>query len=343
MRILVSGACGFLGYHISSALIERGNTVIAVDDLSGGLNNVPISPRRQELWHFYKQDIGDYRAMEEIFMANRPEAIYHLASCAREGSSVYDPYRITRQNILISSILLELGIKYGMRKFCFTSSMATYGRSKVPYQEDVRRFPVDLYGESKLATEHMIEMLAAVHPFEWVVILPHNLFGIGQSLTDPYRNVVGITMQRLMRNEPLYLYGKGHVRAFSYIEDSLPCFIRAGEIGVASSQRINLGGKEQIEVRAMMEEAMKHFPEYNGPGIIELPPRVDEVEVAYSTSERSEKILGYKEGIGWTLGIARTAAWARTIGPKPWDRDFLALPSESMPLPWKSLHRPEPS
>lgn len=337
-RILISGAAGFIGSHLVEGLLSQGHQVIGVDDLSGGfLENLPKwNDKHFHAFSFFKQDLCDYRATEEVFMGNRPEIVLHLAANARESASFYDVYRVTRANLYMSSILIELAIKYGTRKFVFFSSMSVYGKGKAPFPEDAKLQPCDPYGASKAATELTLRMMSAAHGISFLVLRPHNCIGVRQSLQDPFRNFVGLSMNKLMRGEQITIFGEDHVRAFSPIEDSLPAFMRAIEPGTADGETINVGGKEPIKIVEMAQEILKHFPEANQE-IVYLPPRYGEVPIAYSTSEKSEKLLGYEEKVGWRECVATMAQWARTKGPQEWKYEPLALRSESQPLPWRAL------
>lgn len=339
-RIFISGIAGFIGSHLAEAFIKRGDIVIGVDDLSGGdIRNLPTHlSQSRDLLRFFHEDLGNYPAIAEIFQAHRPEVVYHCAANAREGASFYDPYKITRANALISSVVFELAVKYRASKMVFLSSMSTYGKGKVPCPETARRQPVDIYGAMKTASEEMLEMLAGAHGFPYTIIRPHNCVGQRQSMTDKFRNVAAIFMNSIMREEPLYIYGQGHIRAFSYIEDSLPAFVRAADIGVADGEIVNVGGKDPITITTLAQEIIANFPKYPTPEIIYLPPRHGEVEIAYVTWEKSEKLLGYEEKVGWQEGIKRMAVWAQEHGPQEWKPDRLAIPTEGMPLPWKNLH-----
>lgn len=336
-RILISGSLGFIGSHLTESFINRDDTVIGIDDLSGGdFRNMPTSSKRRDLLKLFVLDITDYLAMEEIFAAERPDIIYHCAANAREGASFYDPYNIVRRNVLISSVLLELAVRYKATKFVFLSSMSVYGRQKCPFDETMKKRPVDPYGAAKAATEDIVEQVCEAHGMKWTILRPHNCFGSNQSLSDPYRNAVAIFMNRCMRGEPIYLYGKGHIRAFSYIDDALPAFIRAADPLIANGEIINVGGKKPIKVREMAEAVIREMGTKTE--IIELDSRYGEVEVAYSTHEKSEKLLGYKENAGWQAGIKTMKEWAKTIGPQVWKKDKLAIPNPSMPSTWKELN-----
>jgi len=216
------------------------------------------------------------------------------------------------------------------------NSMAVYGNQRPPFNETMPRRPADIYGMNKAIMEQATEVLSEVHEFDYVIIRPHNVFGARQSLTDKFRNVVAIFMNRIMRKEPLYIYGDGEqVRAFSYIEDSLPCYIRCLDDDI-KNEIINIGGMHPITINHLADlvcEAMgvpKTYPrEY-------LPPRPLEVKEAWCSWEKSVKLLGYEEKIGYEEGIRRMAQWAKEKkGPQEWTEEKLALPSEKMPKIWR--------
>ena len=334
-RILISGAAGFIASHLVNALIQAGDFVVGVDDLSGGsADNLPTGTAAVNNFKFYQVDIANYLHMEEIMRSHRPQVVYHLASCAREGASELQPYKITKTNILISSIVLELGIKYKMEKFILFSSMSVYGKGKPPFDEKHPARPVDPYGVSKHATEQILWQLADTYKFDGIVLRPHNVIGPHQAHYDRYRNVVGIFINSILRGEPLYLFGENHHRAFSNIEDSLPCFIRAGEDKRVAGETINVGGKEFVTVMELAEEVIENMPEFPRPEIIQLPPRPHEVTDAYCTTTKSEEMLGYKESHGWREGVRRQVEWTKAKGKAEWRYDDLPLKPETMPTPW---------
>lgn len=340
-RILVTGAAGMIGSFICEDLLRKGHMVWAVDNLSGGLveNIEHLNIEFRDQFHFFPYDAGDKKTMRDIFMGHRPETVVHCAANAREGASVFSPSDITYNNVMIGATLLELAIKYGMRRFVFFSSMSVYGNQKPAFHEKMPRLPVDPYGVCKTAVEMMIEQLAPVHNFSYVVLRPHNVFGSRQNLQDPYRNVVGIFMNRIMRKEPLYIYGRGHKRAFSYLEDSLPAFTKAILDESINGEIVNVGGKEEISIdemaRVVIDEMLGPRSEYE---IIHTEPRYGEVPSAFSTFKKSEEMLGYVENVGWREGVRRMAKWAKRKGGQPWRFAPLPLINSSAPEPWKILN-----
>jgi UDP-glucose 4-epimerase len=329
VRVLVTGAAGFMGGHVAEGLAAEGHEVIAVDDLSGGFReNVPANVT------FHELDLRDAAATEDIVNQRPPEILCHLAANAREGASQFQPRDVCSRNLEAYVNVLVPALRVGVKKVVLYSSMAVYGEQEPPFDEVMPRRPVDVYGVNKTAMEEITEILADVHEFAYTVIRPHNVFGERQSLQDPFRNVVAIFMNRIMREEPLYVYGDGEQkRAFSYIADSLPAFLRAAELKPElDRQAINVGGAHPVTVNKLLSIVMAEFGAQSE--VIHLPDRPREVKNAYCTWQKSVDLLGYEERFGLVEGIRRMAAWARAQGPQPWREEELELPSAKAPHIW---------
>jgi UDP-glucose 4-epimerase len=238
------------------------------------------------------------------------------------------------RNLMAYANVLVPAMGCGVKKVVLYSSMAVYGDQEAPFDESMPRQPVDVYGVNKAAMEEMTEILADVHEFNYTIIRPHNVFGERQSMRDPFRNVVAIFMNRMMRGEPLYLYGDGEQkRAFSYIGDSLPAFLRAAEIRPELDREIiNVGGAQPVTVNELLRMVAEEFGVE--PEVVHLPDRPREVKNAYCTWQKSERLLGYEERFGLREGIRLMAGWARPLGPQPWREERLELPSEKAPRIW---------
>jgi len=329
VRVLVTGAAGFMGGHLAEGLAAAGHEVIGIDDLSGGFRQ-NVAPEVT----FFQIDLRDAQATERVVHDSLPEVLCHLAANAREGASQFQPRDVCGRNLMAYANVLVPSLQCQVKKVVLYSSMAAYGDQETPFDEAVPRQPVDVYGVNKKAMEEITEILAEVHEFEYTIIRPHNVFGERQSLQDPFRNVIGIFMNRLMRGEPLYVYGDGEQRrAFSYIGDSLPAFLRAAEVTPElNGQIINVGGKTPITINRLVELVSAEFDQQ--PEVIHLPDRPREVKNAHCTWEKSERLLGYEEQFGLEEGIRRMADWARSVGPQPWREERLELPSAKAPRIW---------
>jgi UDP-glucose 4-epimerase len=306
--VLVTGGAGFMGSWLVDELIHRGHEVVSVDDLSGG-NERNISNDCR----FVKVDLR--RRTEVSSVVKGSEMIFHLAAYAAEGQSFFSPVAINEINIVPMNNLLVEAVNNNVDRFLFTSSMAVYGNQTPPFSEELPRKPEDPYGAAKTYCETMLEIFSRTYGSEYVIIRPHNVYGPRQNVTDPYRNVLGIWINRILRGKPPLIYGDGkQTRAFSYVKDVIPAIANAGFSEKAVSQIINVGGEEPIAIRdacSLVCELIDSdlVPEH-------LPARPGEVKHAYCTVEKSIRLLGYSTRYSLKEGLAEMIDWARKLGPQ---------------------------
>lgn len=338
MKILVTGSAGFIGSWISEALLEEGHVVFGVDDLStGSLDNIQHLLDKDN-FHFYQGDLRDLGYTQYIFAYNKGfDIIYHLAANAREGASFYQPQSVISRNTGAYTNTLTEGIKHGMKKMILFSSIAVYGENDVPYTEQMLPMPVDIYGLQKYNMERMTEMLAAVHGFEFVIFRPHNLFGERQAINDIHRNVLAIWMNQIMRNEPTTVYGNGmQQRAFSYIGDSLHCYIRALEL--QGNRTFNIGSSNKYTIDLAQEAVCQSMGVTSDYPIKQLADRHGEIKHAYSNVSKAEQELGLESATfdDFVKAVEKMATWAMQQGPQAWKTtDPIELPTKEMPSIWR--------
>jgi len=336
MKILVTGAAGFMGSHLVDSLLEESHEVFSLDDLSWGYKE-NVNPKSK----FIQLDLQDREKTDKYINETKPELVFHLAADATEGRSQFTPINSTQRNYGAYLNLLVPCIKNGMKKMVLTSSMSVYGAQKPPFSEDMERKPEDIYAISKSAMEHGTEILSKVHKFDYTIIRPHNVYGPRQNLADPYRNVIAIFINRLLQGKNYFIYGDGkQKRAFSYIDDFTPYIVRAGFDDVANSEIFNIGPVQEYSINELSDVVLKvFFPDGNVPENLKpqyLPPRPLEVSDAWCTVDKAEKLLGYKTTISLEEGIKKMLEWAKKVGPMPFQYlDNLELVSEDTPATWK--------
>ncbi len=309
--VLVTGAAGFIGSHLTRALLQRGDIqVVAVDDLSGGfIENVPESAE------FVQGSVTDPEVLDGVFRRHRVDAIYHLAAYAAEGLSHYIRHFNYTNNLLGSVLLINRAINHAVPCLVFTSSIAVYGTGTLPLREDAPPHPEDPYGIAKYAVELDLEAAAKSFGLSSVIFRPHNVYGEFQNIGDRYRNVVGIFMNQILRGQPMTILGDGEQqRAFSYVGDIIPVMVSAAFEPRAYGRVFNIGADAPYTVNALARAVAVAMGVPDHP-VAHLPPR-DEVKLAFSDHAAVRSVWG--DGVQTPLeeGLSRMAAWVRRHGAR---------------------------
>lgn len=310
--VLITGVAGLLGSRLADWIVENEPDafVVGIDDLSGGyIENV------NEFVQFNKLDIAaNNTQLDELFQKHQFDVVYHFAAYAAEALSPFIRSYNYTNNLLATSNLINASIKYGVRRFVFTSTMAVYGDGNPPFSEKSPRNPIDPYGVAKMACEMDLEIAGVQHGLDWCIIRPHNMYGAKQNIWDSYRNVLGIWMYKKLHDQPFTIFGDGEqVRAFSYIDDSVEQLWRAGWEPQCSKQIINLGGIHHVSIK---EAAHTLAEVVGGAEIIHLPPR-HEVKYAYPTYQKSIDLLGFEHKTNLYDGLTKMWKWAQQQPNRP--------------------------
>lgn len=309
MRTLVTGGAGFIGSHVARHCLALNQEVVVLDDLSGGFRDqVPEGAL------FVQGSITDQPLVSRLFEEHRFTYVYHLAAYAAEGLSHFIR-RFNYTNNLIGSVnLINESVRYDVRCFVFTSSIAVYGANQLPMREDLVPQPEDPYGVAKYAVE--LDLRAAHHMFglNSVIFRPHNVYGEHQNIGDRYRNVIGIFMNQIMLDRPMTVFGDGtQSRAFSYIDDVAPYIAKCVTVPASYNQVINIGADRPYAVNQLVNvvaDALGATPQ-----VQHLAAR-KEVLHAYSDHEKAHRLFGESKGTSLEEGIGRMAAWARKVGAR---------------------------
>jgi UDP-glucose 4-epimerase len=309
-KILVTGGAGFIGSHVTEALVERGHNVVVIDDLSGGfVDNVVAGAE------FVQGSINDVALIEELFRQQHFEYVYHLAAYAAEGLSHFIRRFNYQNNLLGSMNLINAAVNHGVKCFVFTSSIAVYGSSpELPMTEETRPHPEDPYGVSKLAVEMDLKTAKEMFDLDYIIFRPHNVYGERQNIGDKYRNVVGIFMNQILQGKPMTIFGDGtQTRAFSYIGDAAPIMADAINTAAAYNQIFNIGADQPYSINELAQavaRAMGVAPQIN-----HVPAR-NEVVNAYSSHEKIHRVFGARPTTILDAGLERMANWVQQHGAR---------------------------
>lgn len=306
---LVTGGAGFIGSHVAQRLLDRGQRVVVLDDLSGGRReNVPADAA------FIQADITDPEAVNDAFTQHSFDTVHHLAAFAAEGISHAVKRHNYTVNILGTVNLVNASLATGVGLFVFASTVAVYGHGVTPMREDSTPTPADSYGNGKLAIERELEITMRMQGLPFVALRMHNVYGERQNMGDPYRNAVAIFANQILRGQPITVYGDGsQIRAFTYCPDIADAFVRAADAPEAHGRVLNIGASQTstvLDMATALREAMG-VPDHP---IQHIESR-DEVHAAYTDNTLARTVLGDWHDTTLADGLNRTAAWARAHGP----------------------------
>jgi UDP-glucose 4-epimerase len=305
-RILVTGGAGFIGSHIVEALLEKGDSVHVIDDLSmGKRENVPREAR------FYEGDILDAPLVEQALEG--VDGVVHLAARVAIRDSVAHFYEDAQTNLMGTLQVLHRACKKKVKKFVFASSMAVYGDSPLPtpVSETSAQDPISPYGLSKLAAEKYVGLLAGQFDLPTVCLRYFNVFGPRQTFT-PYVGVITIFIRALQKGQPPDIFGDGdQQRDFVYVGDIVKATLLALESDV-SGEVFNVGtgrGTSVKEVARLLTQKLR-------PGLEPRfrPPQPGEIRHSIADISKIRRMLGFQPEGSLAEKIDEVIAWNRTEG-----------------------------
>lgn len=305
-NVLVTGVAGLVGSNIAKKLIQNGHSVTGIDNFIGGYrDNVPDDIKLIEI---------DCNDLNSSHMTNI-DIVVHAACTPHEGLSVFSPKLITDNTFGISMNVLKCAIQANVKKFVFTSSMARYGEQKVvPFTEDMIPNPQDPYGISKNAFENCLRILSDVHGMDYVILVPHNIIGPGQVYTDPFRNVAGIMINRMLKGLQPIVYGDGtQMRCFSDINDVIDPLYKAIVTDVVNGEIVNIGpDSNYITINTLTKKIGEQLNLEVNP--IYMPKRPKEVKFANCSADKARKLLEYNPTTPLESTISNMINWVKLRG-----------------------------
>lgn len=303
MKILVTGGAGFIASHVVDKFLNEGHDVVVVDNLITGRRS-NLNPRAK----FYEVDIRSSE-MEKIFAEERPEVIDHHAAQMDVRRSVMDPIFDADVNILGGLNLLNLCVKYGVRKFIHISSGgAVYGEPVyVPCDEAHPVQPLCPYGATKYMLELYLYMYKQTYGLDYTILRYGNVYGPRQ---DPAgeAGVVAIFTGQMLKNKPVTIFGDGEqVRDYVFVKDCAQANFDVLENG--SGRVYNLGCSVPTTVNQIFQ-GLKEITQYP----LEAnygPARPGETYKIYLSSERARQELGWSPKHTLIEGLRQTVDYFR--------------------------------
>ena len=242
MNVLVTGGAGFIGSHVVDRFVQEGHQVSVIDNLSTGKRK---NVNREAV--LYKTNICSSR-LDRIFKRERPVVIVHLAAQVNVRRSTEDPMFDANVNILGTINLLQLSVKYGVRKIVFASSGgAVYGeQNQFPAPETHPTSPLSPYGISKLSCEYYLEYYRYVAGLHYAALRFGNVYGPRQN-PEGEAGVIAIFSQQLLKGQQILINGNGlQTRDYVYVRDVVEAVMTASDQHVNGIYNVGTGDETTV-------------------------------------------------------------------------------------------------
>jgi UDP-glucose 4-epimerase len=309
MKALVTGGAGFIGSNLVDALIERGDDVVVVDDLSTGrAQNLEAAIAAGAV--LQEADIRDGAGLARLVEAAAPDVIFHLAAQIDVRRAVAEPGFDAQVNVVGTINVLEAARRAGVERVVNSSTGgAIYGDAgTIPTPEDHAAAPMAPYGQSKLAAEGYLGLYARLYGLSSISLRYANVYGPRQ---DPHGEggVVAIFCGKLAEGGSPVAFGDGRqTRDFIYVGDVVSANLAAAETGWAGS--CNVGTGTETSVIELADALRAH-----GNGVpFELrfaPARTGEIVRSAVDPALAGEVLGWRAEVGLAEGLERTLAGVR--------------------------------
>lgn len=306
---LVTGGAGFIGSHLSEALLRAGWKVRIYDNLSTGVaGNVPSGAELVE---------ADILSIEDLRQAaSGVNTVFHLAASVSVQYSVENPEDSIAVNATGTLNTLAAANTAGAKRFIYASSSAVYGdRPESPKTEDLSPMPLSPYAAGKLAGEAFVSAFANSYGMQAVSLRYFNVFGPRQRPDSPYAAAVPIFLSKIREGNPITVYGDGEqTRDFTYIDNVVAANLLASQADGLCGQAVNIACGEEVSVNALIAELCSITSAR--PEIRNAPPRQGEVRYSVASIELARRLLGYNCAADWKEGLRITAEAFAATAPR---------------------------
>ena len=330
MKILVSGAAGFIGFHTAQALLDRGDEVIGLDNLNDYYDVTLKEARLAQLtprngFHFVKADLEDRAAIEKLFAADKPQRVVHLAAQAGVRFSLTNPHEYINANVVGFLHILEGCRHHGVEHLVYASSSSVYGaNTAMPFSvhQNVDH-PVSLYAATKKANELMAHTYAHLYRLPVTGLRFFTVYG---PWGRPDMSMFMFT-DKIIKGEPIDVFNHGHhARDFTYVDDIVQGVVRAIDRVAAPNpawsgdqpdpatssapyRLYNIGNHSPVQLMdyiACIEKAVGKTATKNM-----LPMQPGDVPATFADIEDLKADVGFEPKTPIEEGVKRFVAWYR--------------------------------
>jgi NAD dependent epimerase/dehydratase len=311
-KAFVTGAGGFIGSHLTEALLEKGWYVKALvrynsrsswgwlDDMKG---------RGEKALEVIPGDVTDTHQMRDCVKGC--DVVFHLAALIGIPYSYVAPASYVATNITGTLNLAEAALEAEVKRFVHTSTSETYGTARhIPIDEEHPLQAQSPYSATKIAADKIIESFFCAFDLPAVIVRPFNTFGPRQSM----RAVIPTIISQALQNKEIHLGSLEPVRDLTYVSDTVAGFIAAAEKEDVAGQVFNLGTGEAVSIGALVQTILEildvRLPVVTDP--MRIRPNKSEVMKLISDNTRAYEKLDWRPEVSLRAGLEQTISWIRT-------------------------------
>ena len=334
-KILITGAAGFIGYHLCQRMLNEGFNIIGLDNLNS-YYDVKLKEKRIDLleklaknknlsWDFFKVDLVNKDSLKNIFRNQKPLIVYNLAAQAGVRYSIKNPSEYINANILGFHNLIELSKDFSVKNFIFASSSSVYGgNKKIPFSEkDAVDHPVSLYAATKRANELIAHSYSHLFGLPCIGLRFFTVYGPwGRPDMAPM-----IFAKAILDKKPINVFNNGDMyRDFTYIDDVIETMFRLIDKPATKNSKydhlnfdpseswapyriFNVGNSRKTSLMNFIEILERELGEKSKKIFIEM--QKGDIKSTYADTEFIEKWTGFKPNTSLENGIKEFANWFR--------------------------------
>lgn len=312
-KYLVTGGAGFIGSHITRALLEQGASVRILDNFSTGKReNIAelIQQFNGSQLEVVEGDLRDASRVKEVVRG--VEVIFHEAAFVSVPQSMQEPQECFDVNITGTSLLFDAARKAGARRTVVASSAAVYGESEaLPLAEEMPLQPLSPYAVSKRVDEMYAELFTNSLGFEVVALRYFNVYGPRQRPDSMYAAAVPIFARRLLDGKPVTVFGDGgQTRDLINVYDIVRANLIASEHPNAAGKVLNICTGVETRLLDLLSVLYQLFP--NAPGPEFAAPRAGDIYRSVGNPQKALNIMDFRAQVSLAEGLKETVDWMST-------------------------------
>jgi UDP-glucose 4-epimerase len=303
-EVLVTGAAGFIGSHLTKRLLEEGAEVHAF--LRKDSNQFRIRDLIGDITVWYG-DLRDYPSICSCIKNSKPQIVFHLAALrnVKRDPELIEPMidiNIKGTINLLRGIIKE---KITLERFVNTGSSEEYGNGSVPFNEGQKEIPVSPYSASKVAAVYFCQMLYRTMGLPTVTLRPFLTYG-------PYQDIdmfIPSLIYHCIEGKDFPMTEGDQTREFNYIDDIIEAYLLAARCPKVSGEIINIGNGIEYRIKDVAKKIVHIMGEPIRLLVGALPKRAGETEHVFCSNEKAKGLLGWSPRINLNEGLERTIDW----------------------------------